>query len=119
MVDIGGGYFALFAHLETGTVAVKRGDRIKAGQVIGRVGDTGNSDAPHLHFHVMDGPSPLAANGIPYAFTSFVGAGRLNQDDADDVFTKGAPAAIDRGWHAGPHVDELPLDGEVVDFPAE
>lgn len=119
VVDIGGGYFALFAHLKTGTVAVKQGDRIKAGQVIGRVGDTGNSDAPHLHFHVMDGPSPLAANGIPYAFTSFVGAGRLNQDDADDVFTKGAPAAIDRGWHAGPHVDELPLDGEVVDFPAE
>jgi Peptidase family M23 len=119
VLDIGDGNFALFAHLKTGTVVVKQGDRVKAGQVIGHVGDTGNSDAPHLHFHVMDGPSPLAANGVPYAFTSFLGAGQLNPDSADDVFAKGEPAAIDADWLAGGHAAELPLDGEIVDFPAQ
>ena len=118
VLDIGGGNFALFAHIETGTVAVKAGDRVKAGDVIGHAGDTGNSDGPHLHFHVMDGPSPLASNGLPYAFTRFTGAGRLAEDPSNDsMFTKGAPAAIDAGWNAGEHSAELPLDGEVVDFP--
>ena len=63
VLDIGGGNFALFAHIETGTVAVKAGDRVKAGDVSGR-GRHRNS-MPDLHFHVMDGPSPLASNGLP------------------------------------------------------
>ena len=97
VLDIGGGNFALFAHIETGTVAVKAGDRVKAGDVIGHAGDTGNSDGPHLHFHVMDGPSPLASNGLPYAFTRFTGAGRLAEDPSNDsMFTKGA--RCDRRW---------------------
>ena len=118
VVDIGDGNFALFAHLKTGTVAVKPGDRVKTGEVIAHVGDTGNSDGPHLHFHVMDGPSPLASNGLPYAFTRFVGAGRLAQRPANDLaFASGAPLSIDADWNAGPHSAELPLDGEVIDFP--
>ncbi len=117
VLDIGDGNFAFFAHLKTGSVAVKAGDHVKAGDVIAHAGNTGNSDGPHLHFHVMDGPSPLASNGLPYAFTSFVGVGRIKPDD--DVFAKGAPAAIEAGWLAGPHSVELPLDGEVVNFATE
>ena len=52
-------------------VKVKPGDQLSAGQVIGSLGNTGNSDAPHLHFHVMSTPDPLRSDGLPFVFTSF------------------------------------------------
>jgi hypothetical protein len=63
---------ALFAHLAPGTVAVKEGQDVPAGAVIGRVGHTGNSTAPHLHFQLMDSPDPLRAKGIPCAFAEYL-----------------------------------------------
>jgi len=59
--------------MQPGSLRVTQGDRVTRGQVIGLLGNFGNTDAPHLHFHVMDGPSPLRANGLPYTFASFVG----------------------------------------------
>ena len=50
-----------------GSLKVRKGERVARGQVLGLVGNSGNSVAPHLHFHVMDGPSPLDSNGLPYA----------------------------------------------------
>jgi hypothetical protein len=114
VVDMGNGNFALYAHLKTSTLAVKVGDRVKAGDVIGHLGNTGNTSAPHLHFHVMDGPSPLAARGLPYEFEEFQSAGRLQPDDG--FFDKGEPGKIDRNWFPGTHKNELPLENEVVDF---
>ena len=63
-----GDVFAAFAHLTTGSVAVTAGQAVAAGDVIGRVGHTGNSTAPHLHFQLMDGPDMLTAQGVPCAF---------------------------------------------------
>jgi hypothetical protein len=60
--------FAAFAHLTTGSVAVVPGQAVRVGDVIGRVGHTGNSTAPHLHFQLMDGPDPVTARGVPCAF---------------------------------------------------
>jgi len=59
---------ALFAHLAPGTVAVAVGQRVRAGELVGRVGHTGNSTAPHLHFQLMDAAGPVQARGIPCAF---------------------------------------------------
>ncbi len=67
-----GGTYALYAHLAPGTVAVTRGQQVHAGEVIGRVGQTGNSTAPHLHFQVMDSVDPLRARGIPCAFAAYL-----------------------------------------------
>jgi murein DD-endopeptidase MepM/ murein hydrolase activator NlpD len=64
--------FALFAHLAPGTMSVTVGERVDAGRVVGRVGHTGNSTAPHLHFQLMDSADPLQAKGIPCAFEAYL-----------------------------------------------
>ena len=70
--DIGDGNYAFYAHLKTGSVKVKAGDRAYApGRSSASLGNTGNTDAPHLHFHVMSTPDPLASNGLPFVFSSF------------------------------------------------
>jgi hypothetical protein len=66
------GTYALYAHLAPESVAVTEGQRVHAGEVIGRVGHTGNSTAPHLHFHLMDSPDPLEAKGVPCAFAAYL-----------------------------------------------
>jgi hypothetical protein len=66
------GMYALYAHLAPGSVAVTSGQRVRAGELLGRVGHTGNSTAPHLHFHLMDSPDPLRAKGIPCAFAAYL-----------------------------------------------
>lgn len=66
-----GDVWAGFAHLTPGSVAVRSGDSVRSGDVLGRVGHTGNSTAPHLHFQLMDGPDPLTAKGVPCAFRAY------------------------------------------------
>lgn len=114
VIDIGGGAFAFYAHMQRGSLKFKLGDRVKAGDVIGLLGNTGNSTAPHLHFHVMDGPSPLDANGLPFVFTRFSSQGVLSAS-SDDAIENGEPVKIDR-LMTGEHSKELPLNNEVVDF---
>jgi hypothetical protein len=75
VVDIGQGNFVLYAHIRPATIKVKVGDTVAAGQVIGRVGNTGNSSEPHLHMHVVDRPSVLGGNGVPYAFPAYIASG--------------------------------------------
>ena len=116
VIDIGGGNFAFFAHLQPGSLRVRLGDKVHRGDVIALLGNTGNTDAPHLHFHVMDGPSPIDANGLPYAFNRFTGAGMLDEASGDALFEKGAPGVIKASPLDGPHANQLPLNNEVVDF---
>lgn len=64
------GKYAFFAHLCTGSINVKEGQMIKKGDLIGLVGHTGNSTAPHLHFHVMDSYNLISAKGLPCSFST-------------------------------------------------
>lgn len=67
-IDLGGNRYALYGHLIPGSIRVKEGDKVKAGQVIAKLGNSGNSSEPHLHLQVSDRPEFLASEGIPYGF---------------------------------------------------
>jgi murein DD-endopeptidase MepM/ murein hydrolase activator NlpD len=73
--------YALYAHFIPGSVRVGVGDGVKKGDVLGLIGNSGNSTAPHLHFHLSQRPKmiqetqqlfPLFANGIPFALDTFI-----------------------------------------------
>ncbi|MHA1420224.1 MAG: M23 family metallopeptidase [Candidatus Heimdallarchaeaceae archaeon] len=65
--------YSFYAHLIPNSLKVKIGEKVKQGQVIGLLGNSGNSTAPHLHFHLMQGPDPLSARGLPCSFTNLTG----------------------------------------------
>ncbi|HET6888703.1 MAG TPA: M23 family metallopeptidase, partial [Candidatus Udaeobacter sp.] len=69
MIDHGKNEYSLYAHLQPGSVGIRVGDHVKAGDVIGKLGSSGNSTEPHLHFHVCDKPDPLMCAGIPVNFS--------------------------------------------------
>ncbi|BBZ01303.1 peptidase M23 [Mycolicibacterium chitae] len=114
--DLGDGKYAFYAHLKPGSITVKEGDELTAGQQIAEMGNSGNSDAPHLHFHVMDGPHPLASNGLPFVFDSF----RLDQRVAslsglDRLFT-GQPAPLQPGFAVRDETEVTPLVLDIMNY---
>lgn len=70
IIDHGNGEYSLYAHLKPGSIPVKVGDHVKAGDRIGALGASGNVTEPHLHFQVCDGPSALHCAGVPLSFTN-------------------------------------------------
>jgi len=107
IIDLGQGRYAFYAHLQPGSLKVKPGDRVRRGQVMGLVGNSGNSTEPHLHFHISNANSPLASEGLPYVFESF-------EQQGQGFGWK--PSATDPP--AQKHSMEIPLQNAVVRFPA-
>jgi Peptidase family M23 len=62
--------YAFYAHLQPGSLRVWPGERVRVGQIIGLLGNSGQTTLPHLHFQVNSSPSPVA-NGVPYTFGAF------------------------------------------------
>lgn len=112
ILDLGDGRYAFFAHLKPGSLRVKPDDRVKRGQVLGLLGNSGNSDAPHLHFHVSDTNSPLGSEGRPYLFESFEIQGRI---ESIDPLLAGQPAKL--APTREPRKREIPSENVVVAFP--
>jgi len=112
ILDLGDGSFAFYAHLRPGSLRVKTGDKVRRGQVLASLGNSGNSDAPHLHFQVSNGNSPLGAEGVPYILNSFVEQGLLSSKSQ----------LVSGGWHGDPRnaievKREMPVENAVITFP--
>jgi len=118
ILDLGRGRYALYAHLRPGSVRVKRGDRVRRGQAIARLGNSGSSTGPHLHFQVMNRPSAVAADGLPFVFDRFRLSGRIPAlDDAlVQTLTAGEPVPLGP-MGRGPNRRRLPLGRDVISFP--
>ncbi|MEP6631318.1 MAG: M23 family metallopeptidase [Lapillicoccus sp.] len=107
VVQIGPRAFAFYGHLVDGSVAVKVGDRVKTGQVLGKLGNSGNTTGPHLHFDLLAGPDVLLDRSIPYEIDRFelAGSGTVSEDGLLTV--TGPSARLDR---------DHPLIHSVSDF---
>jgi Peptidase family M23 len=70
-LQISPGVWASYAHLAPGSITVNIGDQVKKGQVIGRLGNSGNSTGPHLHFQLSDGPEITTSNSLPFSLDSY------------------------------------------------
>ncbi|WUF62496.1 M23 family metallopeptidase [Streptomyces decoyicus] len=68
ILDLGDGTYALYAHVRRGSLTVRTGDRVRAGQPLGQCGDSGNSSEPHVHFQLMDGVDLETAAGVPFTW---------------------------------------------------
>ena len=77
--------FALYEHLHPGSLTVKVGDVVKAGAPLAKIGNTGPSLGPHLHFSISDKPDFFAGRSLPFVFDSFtaVGAVDFNVSEGD------------------------------------
>jgi hypothetical protein len=87
-----GHVYAAFAHLQTGSITVSAGQSVKKGDVLGKVGHSGNSTAPHLHFQLMDSSDLHAAKGIPCVFEQY----ELFQEDEWRTVYNSVPSDTDR-----------------------
>jgi Peptidase family M23 len=113
VVKLGPRRYAFYAHLIPGSVRVHVGDRVRVGETLGLLGNSGNSNAPHLHFQLMDGPIPLGSNGIPFRFSRFRGEGVLG--NFLQVFALGSRGRLAPRLR-GERRAALPLNDQVIDF---
>jgi hypothetical protein len=96
-LDLGGGEFAYYLHLQLGSVRVKSGDRVQPGQVLARIGSSGDAREPHLHFEVTNSSTLGVGEGVPYLIERY-GCRTAN----------GGPTEL--------RIGELPLNKSVVVF---
>ena len=116
IVQIEPGVWAFYAHLQMGSVAVEVGDQVAIGQSIGRLGNSGNSIGPHLHFGLIDGVNSLTANSVPMALDSYELTGSV--DPASLFAALGDPEALALHMEATaqPQSGTLPLNMTVTDY---
>ena len=117
ILDLGKSNFAFYAHMQPKSIRVKVGDRVRRGEVLGLLGNSGNSDAPHLHFQISTAQSISDGEGLPFVFESFDVLA-----EASLLAALGLEAGED-GWK--PQSDavpsrrkkEMPLNNTVIRFP--
>ena len=115
-LDLGGGIYAIYAHLQPGSIRVKPGDKVTPGQVIALLGNSGHAGEPHLHFQLMDRNSLLNSNGLPYYFSEFKLAGQISGDSEGQLTEAPVNLKVNRLPAPEVHHGDIPLENELVDF---
>jgi murein DD-endopeptidase MepM/ murein hydrolase activator NlpD len=105
ILQIAANRYVTYAHLQNGSIKVALHERVKRGAVIGRLGNTGQATAPHLHFQVTDGNSVLQSEGVPFVFARFTDLG------------PGSAYELDK-HSSTPRRDSIPGGDAVIDFGA-
>lgn len=98
ILELGRGIYAGLVHMQPGSVCVRVGQRVRAGDILGRVGHSGNSYMPHLHFQLMDSSDIAAANGLPCAFRRY----EVLRDGVWQMVENGIPKAGERIRYSDP-----------------
>jgi hypothetical protein len=117
-VEVAPGRYLLYAHLKPGSLRVREGDRVETGQVLGRIGNSGNSTTPHLHFQVMTTPEFFPTDSPPFTFRKFRVVGQVEPRIWDDNLGLQPTGVLPitpspyEGWHRA----RYPLDREILEF---
>lgn len=110
VLEIEPGVFATYAHLRKGSVKVKAGDRVHRGDLLGQLGQSGNSAAPHLHFQISTAATFQGSEGTPYVFESF---DFLGPESEAQLFGNGDAWKAAKVEHRRA---QLPLNDVVIQF---
>jgi murein DD-endopeptidase len=109
VLDLGGGRYALYAHLQK-DIPVHPGQKVRRGEVIGHVGNTGNAVGPHLHFQIATKPAPLTGEGLPFVIDSYELLGHETEEQGK------AGAWQPPGTRVEVRKKEMPIGNQVVRF---
>ena len=112
VLELKPGVYASYAHLQRGSVKVHVGERVRRGQLLGHLGQSGNSAAPHLHFQLSSVATFEGSEGLPFLFDRF---DLLGPETEAQLFGQGEP------WKSATpqqHQAQLPLNDVVIEFPA-
>lgn len=117
-VEVAPGRYLLYAHLTPGSLRVREGDRVEPGQVLGLIGNSGNSATPHLHFQVMTTAESFPTDSPPFTFRHFHVVGHVEPRIWDDNLglQQTGVLPITPSPHDGRHRARYPLDREVLEF---
>jgi hypothetical protein len=118
ILDLGGGRYAMYAHLAPGSVPVHVGDHVRAGDKLGLLGNSGNTTGPHLHFQISDRPSTLDTTSLPFVFATMEleSVVSVNMDDIEEYSIKGTTLPVDTKV-AKPLKGAMPRSRDVIRFP--
>lgn len=108
VLELAPGVYAIYAHVQQGSALVQVGDLVKAGDRLGKLGNSGNTDSPHLHFQLSDGPDIMTSTSLPYVIDTWTLAGSIAPGST--------PTDVQVTGPSGPQADTLPLQLTVAGF---
>lgn len=119
IIKVAPGRFLLYGHMKTGSVRVKSGQKVREGQLLGEVGNTGNSSTPHLHFQVLTEPTFFPSDSVPFTFSHFSLLGQVTEPFTDETLALqpngSIPVAPSKPNARSRHA-QMPLDLNVIRF---
>jgi murein DD-endopeptidase MepM/ murein hydrolase activator NlpD len=109
LLQIAPNVYAAYAHLQPGSVTVKVGDVVKEGALLGKLGNSGNSTAPHLHFGLLDLPDFFAGRSLPFVFDSFTVVGTVDMSVKESIkIVPASPRAVESSYPLYPGIHDYP-----------
>jgi murein DD-endopeptidase MepM/ murein hydrolase activator NlpD len=108
--------YLLYGHMVPGSVRVRTGQQVRRGQVIGLLGNSGNTSTPHLHFQVSDRPGFAPVDSVSYVFDRFAFLGQITNELSDETLALQPTGELAFAPSGSPRVrrQEMPLDRNVL-----